>query len=294
MIIDAHTHRYPEEVHADPAKWANENGEHHWAQLVAPQAGRLSLQGFVTGDAMLRDMDAAGIDRSIMLGWYWQHQKTCNWHNAWMARWLKEHPDRFGAFASVNAAAGESAYNAVRSAIEVDGFCGIGEMLPTIQGFQRDNETWLKILSWAEQHGVPVNFHVTEPLGPEYPGSTPTPFNDFLYYAENFPRLKMILAHWGGGMPFYKLRRKLGNCFDNVYFDTAASPLIYEPDYISNCIAAAGADKVLFGTDYPLRIYPKLSPGDGAAKFLKKMQNIELEANNLKQVLGANANKILG
>ena len=106
-LVDCHTHRYPPEVFADPTGWARARGENHWAQLVGPRAdGRRSLQGWADRDQMLRAMDEAGVERCVLLGWYWERQETCAWHNEWMARWVREDPDRFSAFASVQPRAG--------------------------------------------------------------------------------------------------------------------------------------------------------------------------------------------
>ena len=38
----------------------------------------------------------------------------------------------------------------------------------------------------------------------------------------------------------------------NVYFDTAASPFLYTADVFSTVERLVGADKILFGSDYPL------------------------------------------
>ena len=61
----------------------------------------------------------------------------------------------------------------------------------------------------ASYAGWPVTYHVTEPVGHEYPGRTPTPFEDFLWLAREFPDLKIILAHAGGLFPFYELIPKI-------------------------------------------------------------------------------------
>ena len=70
MIIDAHTHRYPEEVIADPTAFANRSDEPAWLGMVMP-SGRPSLQGWSNGETMLNDMAAAGVESCLLLGWYW-------------------------------------------------------------------------------------------------------------------------------------------------------------------------------------------------------------------------------
>jgi predicted TIM-barrel fold metal-dependent hydrolase len=57
------------------------------------------------------------------------------------------------------------------------------------------NPCWIKCVEFACENGWPINFHVTEPVGHDYPGRTPTPFEDFLWLAREYPKLKIILSH---------------------------------------------------------------------------------------------------
>src|SRR5579863_4456960 len=132
-VIDAHVHLYPAEVAAEPAAWARAQGEPGWAACVAP-AGRRSIQGWADPEAALADMDEAGIDACLMLGWYWERQETCELQNGWHAAWIRRHPGRLAAFAAVQPAAGQRAVEALERALD-DGLCGVGELLPQAQGF---------------------------------------------------------------------------------------------------------------------------------------------------------------
>ena len=84
-------------------------------------------------------------------------------------------------------------------------------------------------MQFASEMGWPVTYHVTEPVGHEYPGRIPTPFEDFLWLVREFPELKIILAHAGGLFPFYELNPMIRPELKNVYYDLAACPLLYEP-----------------------------------------------------------------
>ncbi len=74
-IVDAHVHAYPAEVFADPAAWGTAHGEPVWTACVAP-ASRRSLQGWADADTMIADMDEAGVETCVLLGWYWERQET--------------------------------------------------------------------------------------------------------------------------------------------------------------------------------------------------------------------------
>lgn len=293
MIIDLHTHRYPGEVTADPLAWARARGENIWGNLMAPDERGRRLQTFPAGEVMLRDMDQAGVDHAVMLGWYWERQESCDWHNAWMARWVGEHPDRFSAFASVQPAAGPAALEGLRRSLETGCFRGIGEMQPSAQGFARDHPTWLEILELAVRFGLPVNQHVTEPVGHRYPGKIPTPLEDIQWTVEQYPQMRYILAHWGGGLPFYELNRTAARALRNSFYDTAASPLLYGDRVWNTGTALAGAERVCFGSDYGLRVYPKLSAGAGWKRMIQRCRD-NLPAEMAARVLGGNTRRLLG
>src|SRR5258708_14383061 len=73
---------------------------------------------------------------------------------------------------------------------------------------------------------MPVNLHVTDPASRKYPGRIETPLEDFVRLAREFPASQFILAHWGGGLAWSPEAAAL----PNVWFDTAASPLLYGPE----------------------------------------------------------------
>ncbi|MDQ5978813.1 MAG: uncharacterized protein QG602_1787, partial [Verrucomicrobiota bacterium] len=129
------------------------------------------------------------------------------------------------------------------------GFSGLGELSPHAQGYGPDNPGFRAVLQEAAKRGLAVNLHVTDPRSKPYPGRVETPLADFIALAREFPGTKFILAHWGGGLAFDAEISAL----PNVYFDTAASPLLYGTDVW----AKAPPGRVLFGSDYPLVLYPK-------------------------------------
>ena len=61
-----------------------------------------------------------------------------------------------------------------------------------------------------------------------------------------------MLAHLGGGLPFYEAMPEVAEALSNVWYDTAALPYLYQPSAIAAAAAIAGANSLLFGTDYPL------------------------------------------
>ena len=294
QIIDSHTHRYPPEVFRNPYVWGIAQKERHWASLVAPTGGKKpSLQGWADREQMLEAMDESGVDRAILLGWYWEQHATCELQNSWYAQWIKEDPQRFSAFAAVQPLAGEQqALDTVRWAAD-EGFVGIGEMFPRVQGFAMDDLVWLKIVEFAIERGLAINIHVTEPVGRDYPAKVATPFADFQWLAQTYPELKLILAHWGGGLLFYELNPSFRQVFKNVYYDTAASPLLYDSRIYCSAVDIVGAKKILFGSDYPLRLYPHRDRQPCFSGLLREIDRCGLDPKAQECLLGGNVARLL-
>ena len=78
----------------------------------------------------------------------------------------------------------------------------------------------------------------------------------FIGWPGEFPELKIILSHAGGLFPFFELNPKVRRRSTNIYYDLSACPLLYEPTLYQKLIDVVGYEKILWGTDFPLRIYP--------------------------------------
>ena len=270
-MIDSHTHRYPPDVYSNPGKFAQKHGESHWLELVDPSKGS-NLQGWASRQKMITDMDTASINQAVLLGWYWENPETCIQHNDWHAQWIKEDPGRFYAFASIHPSMPEPVEELKKRLNQ--GFVGIGECHHGVQGFTMKNPCWIKCVEFACENGWPINFHVTEPVGHDYPGRTATPFEDFLWLAREYPKLKIILSHAGGLFPFYELNPRIQKELNNVYYDLAACPLLYDSRLYRKLIDVVGYKKILWGTDYPLRIYPKIQSSPDFSTFRNEILSV--------------------
>ncbi len=281
-IIDSHVHLYPPAVNRDPSAWAAAHAEKHWAGLCTRRRkdGR-PVQSFPAVDQLLRDMDAAGVTKVVLLGWYWENHATCVVQNKFYADCIRAHPDRLAAFATVQPLAGAAAFEEACRAMD-DGLAGFGELSPHSQRFALDDPVWRQILALAAEWKVPVNLHVTDPHSKPYPGRVETPLADFLALAREFPATQFILAHWGGGLAWLPEAAALSN----VWFDTAASPLLYGPDVW----AKAPRERLLFGSDYPLVLYPKTEAVPGLGGLLNEAR----QAGVADAVLGGNAVRLFG
>jgi len=293
-IIDAHVHLYPPEVNRAPAAWADAQGERHWAELCTRvrKNGR-PVQGFPSVDELLRAMDGAGIERVVLQGWYWEKHDTCALQNRFYAGCLRTHPDRLSAFATFHPAAGLDAVTAEVRRAAGEGFCGLGELSPHSQGVALDDPVWRAALVLAGELNLPINLHVTEPHSKKYPGKVETPLGDFVRLAQEFPATKFILAHWGARLPLDPELGAEATACPNLYYDTAASPLLYDGQVYREMIAAVGTARVLYGSDHPLDLFPKLGTTPLLGAMLTAVRSSGLSDAVLAAVLGQNAVDLL-
>lgn len=286
-IIDSHVHLYPPELNAAPAAWAAAHGEGHWSVLCTRQRrdGR-PVQAFPAVAELLRELDAAGIERAVLLGWYWQRPENCAWQNRFFAECVRAHPDRLDAFATIHPGAGGAATLAEITRARDDGLVGLGELSPHSQGYAIDDPVFGAALDCAATLGMPVNLHVTDPVGRPYPGRIETPLADFVRLAADFPATSFIFAHWGGRLALAAEGAAVP-LPSNVHFDTAASPLLYGPEIWAQM--APYLDRVLFGSDTPLDLYPRLAEAGGLRRFVAEARDHGAGAG----VMGGNYKRLI-
>jgi len=249
-------------------------------------------------------MDRAGVDHAVLQGWYWEHQDTCDWQNRYYAGCLKAHPDRISAFATVNPAAGSVALDAIRRARD-EGFSGLGELCPRIQGGALHDSKWLEAMTLAAKCRLIVLFHADEQVGRDHPGRVQMPPEDFQWIVESCSDLRIILAHFGGGLVFHRLNRGARKAFDRIWFDTAASPLLYDSAVYGAAVACGAGDRLLFGSDFPLISMPRRSNSLSVAdedqcvrpdlvSLLSEIRGSGLSESDLHRILFRNAADLLG
>jgi len=288
--IDSHVHLYPPEVNADPGGWAAAQGEARWAGLcLRRRRDGAAVQGFPGLDGLLAAMDAAGVDRAVLQGWYWQNPASCARQNRFYAACIRDHPDRLSAVATFHPGGGrEAALLEVRRAWS-EGLRGLGELSPHSQGYAARDPVFSEVLAEAAALRLPVTLHVTDPAGRAYPGRVETPLADFVGLAADHPGVRFVLAHWGGLLP---LRLPGAAAPSNIYYDTAASPLVADPGIWRRFIGAVGADRVLFGSDFPLNNHPGLDREPGMERLLAEARGAGLRGEELGALLGGNAEKL--
>ena len=277
MIIDFHTHIFPPQVKENRDDFVK--GDACFAEFYSSPKAKIA-----TAEELIASMDQAEIDTSVILNTGWMSQELCAQINDYILEAAARYPDRLVAFCAIQPKAGEAAIAELERCAR-GGARGIGELRPDIQGFDLgDKELMEPFAEVARRYHLLFLIHASEPVGHLYPGKgTITP--DTLYrFISNFPELYVICAHWGGGLPFYALMPEVASALANTFFDTAATPFLYQPRIFEHIADIAGADKILFGSDYPL-----MSP----RRVMAQIESVGLSPKVKAMILGGNARRLL-
>jgi len=277
VIVDFHTHIFP--------PWLREKRDEYikrdpcFSLLYSQPKARMA-----TAEELLASMDEAGVDLSVVLNIGWVNHELCVKTNDYILDSVSRYPTRLVGFCAIQPAAGDAAIAELERCAK-SGAKGIGELRSDVQGFDlADKKTMKPLVDAALKHDLIFLTHSSEPVGHEYSGKgSITP--DILYsFIKVFPNLKLVCAHWGGGLPFYALMPEVAKALANVFFDTAATVFLYKPKIFEQMSNIIGSDKILFGSDYPLMHQNRV---------LAQIQSSQLPEEDKARILGTNAQKLL-
>ncbi|HBL84751.1 MAG: hypothetical protein A2Y17_01825 [Clostridiales bacterium GWF2_38_85] len=128
--------------------------------------------------------------------------------------------------------------------IKAEGAKGL-KLHPDFQHFNIDMPEMLPLYKIAAELGLPILFHVGDE---NTDASSPTRLYNVI---NKVPELTVIAAHMGGYRAWGEAEKVLYGT--NVYMDTSdALPLLSE-EHVLNQIRCHGVDRIMFGSDYPLR-----------------------------------------
>ncbi|HUT96645.1 MAG TPA: amidohydrolase family protein [Dehalococcoidales bacterium] len=278
MTVDFHTHVFPPQIKKNRGQYIDRDP--CFAILYSNPEAKIA-----TAEELIAEMDKTGIDISVILNIGWTTHELCVETNDYIIDAVSRYPKRLVGFGAVQPQSTKAAVAEIERCAGA-GLRGIGEIRPDLQLFDFADETVMTpFVEALQQHNLILLTHASEPVGHSYPGKggiTP----DVLYpFITSYPDLTIVCAHWGGGLPFYSLMPEVKEAMKNVYFDTAASPFLYSPDVYSQGIRLAGADKILFGSDYPL-----LPP----RRLLEEIKALDMNRETKDLMLSGNALRLLG
>jgi predicted TIM-barrel fold metal-dependent hydrolase len=300
-VIDAHvageSDRYPRQVSADDdMMWAfaymDVEGRTFW-HLEWGKSHIPSLETY------LESMDDLGVDMLVLHSTA-NRPDSCRELNDRTAKLCQDYPDRIVGLAAVPLLYPQEAVREVDRSIDELGLKGL-KIYPRAQKVTLDQQSIRPILARAAELGVPVLTHCT-PLPMAYSGyhgqyvSIDNTAGNLarLFFGGVFseiPELKIIGAHLGAGMVFYKdflleVNADWARHFDNLYYDLSGYP--FSEKMIKAAIDIVGEDHLLFGTDYPL------VGTEVVGQLVTKIRGFDLREEVKEKILGGNVARLLG
>ena len=278
MIIDFHTHTFPNKI-AAAAIDKLQNASH----------SKAFTSGTVSG--LQASMQRAGIDRSVVLPVATNPLKVSAMNDISCELTGQKglvyfgciHPNMEGAEAELTRIAGK-------------GLKGI-KIHPVYQDVDIEDPRFLRILDRAGQLGLAVVMHAGDDIG--FPGVVRCSPEMTARALRQVGPVKLICAHMGGWRNWDRVIDCLAGTaamIDTAFSLGAIAPL--EEDYYKEedlqllkaeefcqLVRAFGSDRVVFGTD---------SPWDNQAAALTAIRALDLTEEEKEKILGGNAQRILG
>jgi predicted TIM-barrel fold metal-dependent hydrolase len=158
--------------------------------------------------------------------------------------------------------------------IKALGLHGI-KLHPDFQAFKLCGEKGRKIFDAIGDFDMPILVHTGDKRldfsHPEY----------MIEIARDYPRLTFIAAHMGGWSEWEQALKYKG--LKNVMFDTSSSLAFLDKTVAKAVILGLGADKFMFGTDFPMW---------GYKTEIKRFLDLDLGEENNNMILFGNARKL--
>lgn len=261
MIIDFHTHAFPERI-AERA-----------IEKLSYTSGGLIPQTDGTVESLKYLMKKDGIDKSVVLA-IATNEKQQTAVNDFIK---SQERDDIIPFGSVYPHA-ENALEELER-IHSMGLKGI-KLHPEYQQFFVDDEKMKPIYKKISELGLIVLFHAGEDFG--YPApyhATP----ERLRKAAKWIDTPMICAHWGGAGMGEDVLKYL--CDIPVFFDTAFGYGTMPKDRAQRILDKKGADYIIFGSDCPWH---------APSWDIRMIETLELTEGEKEKIYYKNAVKLLG
>ncbi len=207
--------------------------------------------------------------------------------NQLVAQAVRDHPDAFVGFGSVDPLKGDRAVAELDSIREL-GLKGV-KLHPSLQAFEPDHHRFWPLYERCSELGLVCLFHTgTSGIGAGQPGGQ----GIHLDYARpirldsvaaDFPRLEIVAAHFG--WPWHLELIAIALHKTNVSIDISGWAPRYIPPEVVREMKGRLTDQFLFGSDYPF-----LQPD----RCLSELESLEIPSEKLQKILLGNGKRLIG
>ena len=325
QTIDIHTHYYPEayfqKIRDTPSSEFSFDRDPTGRTIIKYKGARFfGIQPAMTDVAKrLEDMDRVGIDVEVVSlstpNVFFTDEKgqpeVARMVNDAYAKVISEHPKRFKGFASIPLDAPDAALKELDRAINVLKLNGV-ILLSNIRGKALTSPTYRPFFEQANRMKLAILLHPMIPanseqfqeyvLGPivGFPFDTTLAVARMCYdgLLRDFPDIRWIIAHLGGGIPY--LMERLDNGFRDfaeckakiselpstylkrLYYDTVS----FSPYTLNMARDLIGSDRMLMGSDYPHLL-------GSIERAVPSIENLNIPFAEKEKILSKNALSIL-
>ena len=205
-----------------------------------------------------------------------------------IAEAARAHPDVLIPFASVDPHLGRAAVREVHRLVDEQGVRGF-KFYPTVQAFHPNDRMAYPVYEAIAEHGLVALFHTGQTgIGAGAPGgagirlkySNPMAVDDV---AADFPGLPIVLAH--PSFPWQDEALAVATHKPQVHIDLSGWSPKYFPDQLVRYANTLLADKVLFGSDFPM-----ITPD----RWLADFEALDIKPDVRPKILKHNAARLLG
>ncbi len=269
MLIDFHTHVFPEKIAAKAIAKLEEG-------IVRTQGSAVltaNTDGTLSG--LINSMDNHGVQLSVVM----PIATTPSQHRT-INNFAKEITDykRIISFGSLHPM--QEDWAETLCYIAEEGFKGI-KLHPEFQDFYVDEPVIMDIVKKAAELNLYVLFHSGADLGYHPPvHCTPERLRKVI---DKCGGENIIAAHFGGFMMWEDVKKHLADT--PVMMDTSMTSSYLDKDLFREIVSVHGADKLLFGSD---------SPWQTPSESLAFLESCDLSPDELEMIKHKNAEKVLG
>lgn len=268
MIIDFHTHAFPDQIVKRTISILEGNIE-KYSDYTYHAFGDGSVGG------LIENMRNEGIDASVVLPIATSPKQTEN-INAFAA--LINGKDGIYSFGSLHP--DNDDINGILESIKESGLKGI-KLHPEYQNFYIDSEKSVRILKKCDELGLYTLIHAGNDHGCPLPRHCePERLKNVLSEVSG---RHIIAAHLGGWTMWDDVAKHLIGT--PIMLDTCFSLHLMDKKTASDMIRSHGADKILFGTDWPWY---------SQKKTYEHLLALDLTDDEITLIFATNARKILG
>jgi predicted TIM-barrel fold metal-dependent hydrolase len=272
-LVDAHVHVFPPEIVRQRELYLAKD-QRLDTLYRSPKAS------MATAQEVLEQMDENGVELSIVCGFAFRDQGVCRESNDYIVEAVKANPTRLAGLACVSPGA-PGAGAELERCLDA-GLRGCGELAP-LSGDRGAIAELATVADCLRERGLPMLVHSSEPVGHDYAGKDRFTPEACLALAQAYPELKIVFSHLGGGLFLYELMPEVRECLVNAFYDTAAVPYLYAPGVYEVAVMAAGPEKLIFGSDYPLLSATRCLEG---LERLSAEHQLAVRVGNARRVFG--------